>query len=172
MPYFLILFAFLLLGCNEPDPTPTPPTYKQIKEPMIEANKRASKFEQQSLEKYVERQDWPNAQKTGTGLWISIYDEKKSNRTVQYGDRIKVYYTVRLLDGSTVYKITPEEGEWVNVANDQKESGLHEGLQLMREGESAYMAIPSHLAHGLLGDRNQIPMKSPIIYRITVQQIQ
>ncbi|HOI87851.1 MAG TPA: FKBP-type peptidyl-prolyl cis-trans isomerase, partial [Lentimicrobium sp.] len=44
------------------------------------------------------------------------------------------------------------------------ESGLEEGILLLRVGDKAKFIIPSHLGFGLLGDQNLVPPKSTLIY--------
>jgi FKBP-type peptidyl-prolyl cis-trans isomerase len=51
---------------------------------------------------------------------------------------------------------------------DQVESGLHEGIKYMKKGEKARLILPPHLAHGLIGDMNKIPMNATLIYDIQV----
>jgi FKBP-type peptidyl-prolyl cis-trans isomerase len=46
------------------------------------------------------------------------------------------------------------------------ESGIQEGIKKMREGDRAKMIIPSHLAHGLVGDLDKIPPLSVIVVDI------
>jgi FKBP-type peptidyl-prolyl cis-trans isomerase len=46
------------------------------------------------------------------------------------------------------------------------ESGLHEAIQLLSPGDSALFIIPSYRAHGLVGDMEQIPMRSTVVYHI------
>jgi FKBP-type peptidyl-prolyl cis-trans isomerase FkpA len=54
---------------------------------------------------------------------------------------------------------------------DNVESGLHEGILYMNEGSKALLVIPSHLAHGLVGDMNKIPPKSTIVYDIELLEL-
>ena len=48
------------------------------------------------------------------------------------------------------------------------ESGLLEGLKLMRPGSEFVFIIPPYLAHGIPGDGYQIPGRSVIVYRIKI----
>ena len=51
------------------------------------------------------------------------------------------------------------------------ESGLHEALKFMCTDDKALFILPSHLAHGLIGDSDQIPPMVPIIYDIHLMKI-
>jgi FKBP-type peptidyl-prolyl cis-trans isomerase FkpA len=51
------------------------------------------------------------------------------------------------------------------------ESGLEEGILLLNEGGRAQFIMPPHLAHGLIGDDNQIPSRSIILYEIEVVEV-
>ena len=48
------------------------------------------------------------------------------------------------------------------------EDGLHKAVLYLKSGDKAKILIPSHLAHGLLGDSKKIPPMSPIIYDIEI----
>ena len=48
------------------------------------------------------------------------------------------------------------------------ESGIHKGVQYLKRGDKALLLVPSHLAHGLLGDYKKIPPQMPIVYDIQI----
>ncbi len=52
------------------------------------------------------------------------------------------------------------------VGKDNIESGLHEGILYLHVGDEATFILPSHLAHGLLGDNKRIPPKASVLYEI------
>jgi len=162
---FILLF---LISCNQPNTEvkEEKKTYKELQKPLMDANRRVAKFEDSAVEKYVKRNNWKNPIKTGTGLWFSREVENSSGIKIEEGFLVTLHYTVKLLDGTVCYKT--EKPDEVIVAYDQKESGLHEALQYLHDGEKANIAMPSHLAHGLLGDRNKIPMKSAIVYELEI----
>jgi len=72
------------------------------------------------------------------------------------------------LDGTLCYKNDSKSIKKVKVDYDNIESGLHEGLKLMHAGEKAIFILPSHLAHGITGDNDKIPPKSPVYFEIEV----
>ena len=52
-----------------------------------------------------------------------------------------------------------------------EESGLHEALQLMKKNEKARLIVPSYLAHGLLGDSEQIPPQAILLIDVELLSI-
>ena len=42
---------------------------------------------------------------------------------------------------------------------------------MMREGDKAKLIVPSHLAHGLVGDFDKIPPLTPIVVDIQLYKI-
>jgi FKBP-type peptidyl-prolyl cis-trans isomerase len=70
---------------------------------------------------------------------------------------------VELLNGTICHETPKEETENFVLEHSDKESGVHEALRFMKKGGHAKLILPSYLAHGLLGDREQIPPQS-ILY--------
>jgi len=52
------------------------------------------------------------------------------------------------------------------------ESGLHEVMKYLREGDRAVVIIPSHLAFGLLGDLDKVPPFSTVVYDIYLAEVE
>jgi FKBP-type peptidyl-prolyl cis-trans isomerase len=78
----------------------------------------------------------------------------------------KVNYKITLLDGKLCYSSDSTGAKVFMIGKDNVESGLHEGIQLLHVGDKAIFILPSHLAHGLLGDEDKIPPHSAVIYDI------
>jgi FKBP-type peptidyl-prolyl cis-trans isomerase len=83
----------------------------------------------------------------------------------------KLKFSVSLLDGTLCYSSDSSGLESFIIDHDQVESGLHEGIKLLHEGDKAKFILPSHLAHGLIGDKDKIPRRSPIVYDIELIQL-
>ena len=93
-------------------------------------------------------------------------DKKGKGKTVLPGMEATITYKVKLLDGTLCYSSDSLGAKTFLVEQDNVESGLHEGIQKLREGDVAMFIIPSHLAHGLLGDESKIPTHASVIYEI------
>ena len=137
---------------------------QKLRKPLMDLNKSKVEMESDQINKYIKRRKW-DVVKTGTGLRYLIY-KKGIGATAKEGQRALVRYTVMLLSGDTAYSTKETGPQEFLIGMDNVESGLHEGIQYMRVGEKAKLILPSFLAHGLIGDRNKIPMRSTIIYDI------
>ena len=52
------------------------------------------------------------------------------------------------------------------------ESGLEEGILLMKTGGKAKFILPPHLAYGLPGDGKKIPARAILVYDVELLSIQ
>lgn len=163
-----ILISLLLLAC-EGEPAAPPLNMHEVKEVLIEANIKAVKKEQQQIESYVKRRQL-NTIKTGTGLQYQIITEGTGEKPTQ-GQIAVIAYEVTLLDGTICYSTKEKGPEEFKVGKDNVESGLHEAITYLKEGDKAIVIIPSYLAHGLAGDFNKIPIRSTIIYTLELIEV-
>ena len=82
------------------------------------------------------------------------------------GMRATVNYRIELLDGTFCYSSDSLGAHVFKVDEDQIESGIHEGIKLLGKGGKAKFILPSHLAHGLLGDQDKSHARIPTVYDI------
>lgn len=115
------------------------------------------------------KKDW-KITKTGTGLRYYIYEQGAGKPPVA-GDVVDAEYVISLLDGTVCYKTNPDEVIEFKVDNSQVETGIQEAIKLMREGGKAKLIIPSHIAHGLIGDMTKIPPLSTLLVDIKLVKI-
>jgi FKBP-type peptidyl-prolyl cis-trans isomerase FkpA len=141
-----------------------PPT-----ESLFDANKAAVKTEDQHIRDYLNRYRW-DVTETGTGLRYLIYKNGSGKKAVT-GSKVTCQYTVSLLNGTTIYSSDESGPLEFTVGRGGVESGLEEGILLLREGDHAKFVLPSHLAHGLTGDQDKIPPKTTIIYDIVLTKV-
>ena len=85
------------------------------------------------------------------------------------GQEAIIRLKIELLDGRVCYETAKDEVERVVIAKSEKETGIHEAVQLMMKGDKAKVILPSYLGHGLLGDRMKIPPQA-VLY-IDIQLI-
>jgi FKBP-type peptidyl-prolyl cis-trans isomerase len=176
MRQFILLFILVgLFSCQEDEKKDnTFLNQQQVKEVLINANKAAAEEESLQIDGYVKRRKL-DVITTGTGLRYQIY--KKASPTegsfgrgngekAVFGKTAVVAYEVSLIDGTVCYSTKEFGPEEFKIGSDRVESGLHEAICYMSVGDKAKIIIPSHLAHGLVGDFKKIPISSTIIYDI------
>lgn len=136
---------------------------------MIEMNKTRMRTEDLQINNFISRKNLTMS-KTGTGLRYNISGNGIGDFPIK-GQRVRVAYKISLLNGTLCYQSDPKDSYEFKVDEDNVESGLHEGIKLMKKGEHAQFILPSHLAHGLTGDQNKIPPASPLLYEIELIDI-
>ncbi|MCX7768462.1 MAG: FKBP-type peptidyl-prolyl cis-trans isomerase [Flavobacteriales bacterium] len=174
----LVLGLVIILSwtCRPQRPEPvTPPSgnssfSQSLRQELERENRRISETENEDIENYIRRRGWPFFS-TGTGLRLAVY-EKGQGRRPASGDIVWVQYSVSLLNGQECYRSEPGKVESFTVDFDMVESGLHEAMKYLREGDRAIVIIPSHLAFGLLGDLDKIPPFSTIVYDIYLSEVE
>jgi FKBP-type peptidyl-prolyl cis-trans isomerase FkpA len=170
MSKHLVIFivVFLVFSCNN-----QPKKEKAIdwnNEKSTQMNKQFSAEEEVEINLYLARKPQWKMQKTGSGLRYFIYEKGTGNPAVS-DDYVDIEYTITLLDGTSVYSTKSDEVEEFKVDKSEIESGIQEAFKLLREGDKAKLIIPSHLAHGLVGDMSKIPPLSTLIVDISIHKI-
>jgi FKBP-type peptidyl-prolyl cis-trans isomerase FkpA len=167
---FSLLVLPVLVSCGQSaQPVRKQPTESEIQESLIRVNRELNRRESIQIDTYIKKENL-DVTRTGTGLRYQIY-ERGEGRIAKPGMHAKVSFTVSLLDGKVCYSSDSSGTESFLIDHDEVESGLHEGIKLMREGDRAKFILPSHLAHGLIGDKAKIPARSPIVYDIKLIQL-
>jgi FKBP-type peptidyl-prolyl cis-trans isomerase len=95
-----------------------------------------------------------------SGLRFMRYFEGTGPILAKVGQQAIIRVKMELLDGRVCYETAAGEIERMVIAKSEKETGIHEALQLMKKGDKAKLILPSYLGHGLLGDRMKIPPQS------------
>lgn len=139
-------------------------TKEELESRQAEEARLLSEAEAMALEEYM-LQNYPNATPTESGLYV-IVEKKGSGKSPVAGDKVKIHYTGKLIDGfvfdSSVEKGTPFE---FTLGRQQVIRGFDEGVSMMNKGEKAKLIIPSELGYGPRGN-SRIPPSSTLIFDI------
>ena len=172
----LSVIISLFPSCKEDPKEPFQPSVKPQKNITVKESIAISqlwtKDESYKIKRFVERRGW-DAKRTETGMYYYVYVPNEDGKKAEAGDVASIQYKIRLLDADTTLCYSSENGktEDVIIEMDNVESGLHEALTYLREGEKAYIILPHYLAHGLAGDLDKIPPLSPVLYEINLVQL-
>jgi FKBP-type peptidyl-prolyl cis-trans isomerase FkpA len=173
MRYFHVPIVFisiiLLYACgNDPKPNKDFQPDKIVKE-LEQVNKTLVAKENEDIEDYMARHEW-KMHTTGTGLRYMIYKNGKGSNPGQH-DKVVIKFVVNLINGVECYNSDKDGLKLIQLGVAEVESGLEEGILLMKTGDKAKLIIPSHLAFGLSGDENKIPKRATLIYDVELVEI-
>lgn len=178
--FFLIQLLFIY-SCNNEDVNPVIEKYNFQDESVdleystnssITMNQLWIQNELFYIDKYCKRHQLP-VTKTATEISYFIYEEGEGVYA-KPGNLVTIDYEVRLLDSDTTLCYTSKETGPIQflVEMDNIESGIHEAVTYMKTGDKAYVILPHFLAHGLIGNMDKVPPLSPLLYNITLLNVQ
>ncbi len=123
--------------------------------------------ERAAIEAYIVEHQWEDdVESDGMGMvWLRVVEGK--GPAPEVGDYVVYDAKVYLLDdsGITRYRDT------LHLGYDQVELVLHEALANMKKGDESIVLVPSFLAHGMAGDLDRIPPRSPLRYDLKLVDI-
>jgi FKBP-type peptidyl-prolyl cis-trans isomerase FkpA len=163
---FFIL-AIVLFSCKD-EKQPEPDIDWDLNK-SSEINKVLAQRQEQRITGYFKRRNL-EYKFTDLGLYYVIKSEGEGD-TIKSEDIVEIEFEVSLLDGTFCYSSDSSENHVFIVDKDHTESGLHEGIKLLKPNSSATFVLPSHLAYGLLGDREKIPGNTEIAIDLKVVRV-
>lgn len=169
----ILLISLCAVACgNEPETQTMDQEQEWTQDESIRMHSTFAAEEDEEIENFLShRPDW-NMTKTGTGLRYFVYKKSENTDTARVGHLVRVEFEISLLDGTVCYDSKENGAESFIVEKADIESGLHEGMQYLCTGDRAKFILPSHMAHGMIGDADKIPPLTPTIYDITLIEIQ
>lgn len=144
--------------------------HDKVKQQFVKANQQVVVKENDEMD-YYQKSHQMAFVKTTSGIRYFVYKASLKGDSVKNDDIVKINYTVSLLDGTECYSSKIDGAKEFRVGMEDIEDGLHKALLFLKSGDKALILIPSHLAHGLLGDSKKIPPQSPIVYDIEILSV-
>jgi FKBP-type peptidyl-prolyl cis-trans isomerase len=165
----VLLLFFLAISCDGNKERKKNQNSKEVKEALVKANRKLVKTEDERIEDYTRRHNWQMTE-TGTGLRYLIYKNGDGEKAKK--DKVAVLnYKVGLLTGDNLYSSELKGPKEFKIGQGGVESGLEEGILLLRVGDRVKFIIPSHLAFGLVGDGDKIPAKATLVYDVELIEL-
>lgn len=165
----LLTLVGIQASCERKPDQPVVMDYAEAQERLIEANRNRVRSERADIDTYIQQRGWP-VDTTGTGLryWVN---HQGGGVAAARGMIVQLEYTISLLNDSVMYASETNGLLTFNIGQDFVETGLHEAMLYLHEGDSAKVVLPSHLAHGLTGDFGRIPGNAPVVYELFVKSL-
>lgn len=167
---FLIISLSIFISCKSDNGTTTS-TSKidkvKIDQQFVKINQQIVTKENDEMDYYQKSHQFPFV-KTNFGVRYYVYKPSIAGDSISNGDIVTINYTLSLLDGTICYSSKTDGEKQFKVGMQDVEDGLHKSILKLKKGDKALLLIPSHLAHGLLGDSKKVPPQSPILYDIEI----
>ncbi len=109
---------------------------------------------------------------TEDGYLYRVITAGDSTVTVKNGSEISIAYSVELLDGTVCYH-SSEMSRPKNLIVGKRVLGKGIDLAVMGRhlGDDIELILPYNLAYGVAGDRECIPPRTPILYRMKILSV-
>lgn len=168
--FFIFLIFLSACSSNGDEMILADPNWSQ--DESSDMNAQFSAEEDEEIELFLQTHaDWKMTE-TGSGLRYMVYYKSESTDSAKAGQTVMVDFEISLLNGDICYSSASKGPEQFVVEKSDIESGLHEGIKNLCVGDKAKFIIPSHAAHGLIGDTEKIPPLSTVIYDIELLKIE
>jgi FKBP-type peptidyl-prolyl cis-trans isomerase len=133
---------------------------------MENLNRYMIQKDRERIQNYIERKNLKMKQ-SPTGLWYQIMKEGEGDFLTD-NSRISLKYECSLLDGTLCYSSDILGTKELVLGKSSIETGLNEGLRLLRPGSEAIFILPPFLAYGLPGDGKMIPPRAVLVYNVNI----
>jgi len=161
----IIIITFSIISCQN-NQAPLIGVNKPGKKEMTDLNRYLVQKDKEIIQNYIERKNLKMTE-SPTGLWYYIKNEG-SGDFLKDKDRIIMDYDCSLLDGTECYASVTLGPKEIILGKTTLETGMNEGLRLLRPGAEAIFILPPFLAYGMVGDGKKIPPRSTIVYSVRI----
>ncbi len=161
LKFLLPISIVTLFSCSEELPE-KPKDVNWTKADSYTLGKNVAEHEELKIKIYLEMHKNWEFKITGSGLRYYI-SEEGVGESPKRKQTAEIEYAVSLLDGTKCYQTEPDEYEELLVDQIDVETGVQEAIKLLKVGDRAKLIIPSHIGHGLLGDRDKIPPLTTLV---------
>ncbi|MEZ5082039.1 MAG: FKBP-type peptidyl-prolyl cis-trans isomerase [Bacteroidales bacterium] len=166
---FILMIVIFLVSCSNHKNQTHDQNSSNPKETLLNINKNLVKTEDQQIEDFVARYNW-KMKNSRTGLRYLIYEEG-NGPSAKLNNIATIEYSVSLLSGDTCYSSAELGPKVFKIGKGVVESGLEEGILLLKVGDRAKFILPSRLAFGLIGDGDKIPARATLIYDVKLIEL-
>ncbi len=141
----------------------------QLKESLIDANKKRMQEESENIDNYVALNNY-KMNISQTGIRMMIVKEGKGPQPKLLSD-ISIKYKINLLDGTYIYSSDSSGVLSFIVGQSNEPSGLQEAVLSLKEGSKSIIIIPYYLAYGLTGDGDKIGAAQSLVYQLELIKV-
>lgn len=169
LKFWVFLFAIIsLLACKQNKKPVAKPSPAEVKQMLIEYNKRLSVSISNEIETYVDASSLPY-EKLDVGLFYVI-TQKGNGKKVQAGDRIKAELQFFNID-SIAIKSTGSKYVEEFTAGKHQIPALNELVGFLDQNCTASIVVPPHLGFGMNGSVKGLRPARPFLMTIVLLKV-
>lgn len=168
---YLVVFL-IISSCSNPEPRkPIIRKTGSFLEKSVKRNITINKIEEGLLKSKMKKDSLHHFINSKNGFWYfyQVKDTLKSE-TPKKGDLAIFTYEVKNLNDQIIFSKEETGKIQYYVGKQEMISGLHDGIQLMKEGEKVTFLFPSYKAYGYSGNEKVNP-NQPLIFTVELLKI-
>lgn len=162
---FLVLIG-LIFSCGRTNTSESGNLIKPDRKDLEAMNRFLVEKDRERIKNYIERKDL-SLNETSSGLWYGIISQGEGENLREH-DKVVFDFECSLLDGTVCYTSKENGPKEITLGRSNIETGLYQGLLMLKPGSEAIFILPSFLAYGLRGDGKKIPPRSVIVYKVNI----
>lgn len=171
LPAMALLITVLLYACGNSEETRKfAEKQSHLSDNLVNAHKQFIKDESQAIDDFFKRHNY-QLKVSPTGLRYAIESTGRGDSVIA-GNKVSLKYSIYLLDGTLCYTSDSLGVMVFEVNKGDVPNGIQEAVLMMRKGDKAQLVLPAHLAYGLSGDQNKIPLESALYCTIELTEIE
>ena len=165
---YIVFILFALVSCRN-NPERTVSNSRPGKNEMADLNRYFVQKDRERIQNYIERKNL-NLIESPTGLWYQIIKEGEGV-LLRDNNKVVMDYECSLLDGTICYSSKELGPKELILGKSEMESGMNEGLRMLKPDAEAIFIFPPFLAYGLIGDGKMIPSRAIVVYKVNILRI-
>ena len=165
---FLCIVLLLCSSCSSNEPREPVKQAAVLVETiaLTEVNRQLMEKDKDIIETLMHRKNW-EMNYHPEGYYSMVIKEGKGGE-IQNNSTVELLRKIQLLDGTVCYE---EQKHSFNVNRTEEIAGLHQALLGRRGGDNLRFIFLPHMAYGLLGDRDKIPLRASLIFEIEILNV-
>ncbi|MCK5815544.1 MAG: gliding motility-associated peptidyl-prolyl isomerase GldI [Flavobacteriaceae bacterium] len=171
---FVTFILFLLISCSNPEARrPISHHTDSYLKKSIQRNKQINAFEEEAIKYYIAQDSTNIYSSSTTGYWFRYLERNEELEGVnpKFEDTIIFNYEISDLNNEVLYSYDELGEVTYKIDKENLESGLQDGLKIMREQDEIMFLFPSYKAFGILGDKEKVGMNQSLIYKVKLIKI-
>ena len=171
---FLAFLVLLIFSCSTPEPRrPISHHTESFLKKSVERNKRINAFEEEAIKYYIAQDSLKKYKASTTGFWYRYIEQREEVEGGQplFEDTVVFNYEISDLNNEVLYSYEELGDVTYKIDKENLESGLQDGLKMMRVRDEILFLFPSYKALGILGDKEKVGMNQPLIYKVKLIKI-